>query len=379
MFTVISMHPEPIDILYCYRNRDTGRIRRSFDSLALQTDKRFNVIFIDYGSDEARSAEVKSLCAAYPFCRYVFVDSRGKIWNRADALNHGFLASQASYMFTSDIDMVFRDSFVSFLHHAATPHRAKFFAVGYLSEMTSRTLNLQQLSKAAYTRSETFALGMVLASREIITKVNGYNSFYSLWGTEDNDLEYRISQAGYTTEFVRHEVLMLHQYHQASGSDRSVLPDGWLQFMKDYHERFKATPFPFRGLSHMTETADRPAKKLFFEQGTIFDPVQARRLFIRHLLITDLLNAAPGAGKAYTFHLNELNSGSFFRLTRFLNACFRKLNIPLTVASTHREQYLSLHDVRDEIYVVLKSLDTQIQDYYLQVSEKEIKLALVKQ
>ncbi len=50
-----------ITILYPYRNRDLERIKRSLDSLVVQTDQRFKVLFVDYGSTPKQASLVKQL------------------------------------------------------------------------------------------------------------------------------------------------------------------------------------------------------------------------------------------------------------------------------------------------------------------------------
>ena len=60
-----------ITILYPYRNRDLERVKRSLDSLTLQTDQRFKVLFVDYGSTPKQAYLVKQLINNYwplPIC-----------------------------------------------------------------------------------------------------------------------------------------------------------------------------------------------------------------------------------------------------------------------------------------------------------------------
>ena len=59
-----------IDIIYCYRDRDSAHVQASLQSLAMQEDKRFKVTFIDYGSSDANSKTVNAICKHFDFCTY---------------------------------------------------------------------------------------------------------------------------------------------------------------------------------------------------------------------------------------------------------------------------------------------------------------------
>ena len=61
-----------ITILYPYRNRDIERVKRSLDSLALQTDQRFKVLFVDYGSSSKQASQVEQLIISYSFANYIY-------------------------------------------------------------------------------------------------------------------------------------------------------------------------------------------------------------------------------------------------------------------------------------------------------------------
>ena len=76
-----------LSILYPYRNRDSKRIKRSFDSLLEQTNENFEVFFIDYGSTPDLAVDIKRLCQNYPFISYQFYPTQYQPWNKSRALN----------------------------------------------------------------------------------------------------------------------------------------------------------------------------------------------------------------------------------------------------------------------------------------------------
>ncbi|MES2514083.1 MAG: glycosyltransferase family 2 protein [Bacteroidota bacterium] len=369
-----------IDIIYCYKNKDISRVKKSLDSLSIQDNKAFRVIFIDYGSDSVFAEKIENLCQQYAFCNYRYVNSLGQMWNRGDALNYGFKLSDAPYVFTSDIDMVYKNNFISYLLALKTDElSAYFFAVGYLNEKQSNLLTIRQLEKLTFTRSENYALGMMFVSKEVIERINGYNSFYAIWGIEDNDIKRRIENAGLKTGFVDKEILMLHQYHPVSNG--ANLPAGWQQYLKDYNDQFFEFNGEFNGLKQLQWPRLRPSLDVLKNNDIVFRKLHGRKLHIRHCILNDLTNHLSVKTLKYEIELSEHNYPSHSTIFKFitsLNAGFELMNVPIRLTSLFKEQYLSKKDVYDEIYFLLKSLEHAIEDYYLNDFENKITLVIVK-
>src|SRR5689334_15362901 len=142
-----------LDIIFCFRDKEVLKVKNALDSLSRQENKNFGVIFIDYGSSSRNSEEIKKLCASFPFCRYEYINSEGKMWSRADALNWGFHLSKADFVFTADVDLLFKKNFTDFVHRSMSEETAIFFSVGYLSENNSKKINLDAIEKLPYQKS----------------------------------------------------------------------------------------------------------------------------------------------------------------------------------------------------------------------------------
>jgi hypothetical protein len=369
-----------IDIIYCFKNKDVSRVKKSLDSLALQSDRAFNVIFIDYGSDESFALEIKNVCQQYEFCTYYYVNSFGQMWNRGDALNYGFKLSSAPYVFTSDIDMVYKKNFISYLLHLSKDEMmTHFFAVGYLNQKQTDGLNINRLEKLNFTRSENYALGMMFSARVVIEQINGYNSFYAIWGIEDNDIKKRIEKAGFKTGFISNEVLMLHQYHLPS--DGVSLPSGWKQYLKDYNEHFFIEQPEFNGLKELDWPRKRASLDMVKNGNLTVKKLFGRRLYIRHCILNDIVNQKIDEPIKYEIELSDYlypNNSTAFKFMRFFNTLLSSLNLPFKLESLFKEQYLDKKDVYDEIYFLLKSLENSIVDYYFNHFENKIILVIVK-
>jgi hypothetical protein len=366
-----------LDIIYCYRDRDLLRVKNSLESLSFQTSKNFRVIFVDYGSSEKFSSEIKELCGKYEFCNYTCIDTEGKMWNRGDALNYGILLSSARFVFTADVDLVFKKNFTSVLLSHQDEHLAKFFAVGYLDASATGKISQKKPEGFTFSVSEDFALGMGLFSRKMLNEVNGYNSFYALWGQEDNDLKLRLEKAGFQTYFEKN-VHLLHQYHKPA-ADSAEIPDGWVQYMKDYYQSYEHRPHSFRGLSSINIPLQRPAKKIFRSGNDFYQEINGRELFLRHTLINKI--ATTEKGKELSFLIQALptpGSSGVFKIAKHGANLLRFFGIPLRVIPFHKTQYLTVTEIKHQIYFTVKCLEGMIEDYYIMASEKSVRLIIVK-
>lgn len=364
-----------LSIIFCYRNKDVYRVKNALESLNLQDNKDFQVLFVDYGSSESSSKEIAALCKNYTFCTYLYIDSQGKFWNRAEALNYGILNCNSSWIFTADVDLVFMPGFISRLHKEKADNEAKFFCVGYLNASQTQNLDLNALHKLSHTRSQDFALGMVLTSRSVFNKVNGYNMFYAIWGMEDNDLKARMDMHGIKTDFVQ-DVLMLHQYHSPASTAEGGMPEGWIAFSKDYFSSGGA----LIGLDKLVFPPPRPARDFKTDPDFISKKISGRILFIRHQLVDAIVNSR----EKKMVLVMDLNSHKLpqntttVKLIRRLNVLFTKLGIEAHAVSNFKEQYSSAREIRNEIYFAVKSFSLQLADHYIEESEDHITLAIVK-
>jgi len=89
-----------------FQNRDLIRVKKSLDSLQNQTIQNFEVIFVNYGSYENVTAELETLLLNYSFCKYIYTETRGLLWNKCVALNIGINNSTGENIIISDIDII---------------------------------------------------------------------------------------------------------------------------------------------------------------------------------------------------------------------------------------------------------------------------------
>lgn len=200
-----------ITILYIYKNKDLQRVKRSLDSLQNQTNREFEIVFVDYGSDDFYKNALSELLAQHNNIRLIYTYTIYQPWSRPKAINIGLKHTPNEYVFVADIDMIFRNDFIEILHRIKSPDKSFFFKVGFLSEEESKK-NLSFKEYKISFESKHGAQGLSLFPVKALNDVSGLSEFIHFWGA-DNDIHNRLKNAGFDTVFYENEILMLHQWH----------------------------------------------------------------------------------------------------------------------------------------------------------------------
>lgn len=201
-----------MNIIYPYRNRDLQRVKKSLDSLALQSSSEFKVYFVDYGSFSSYSNSVKKLCSDYDFVNYSYCYTQFQPWNKSRALNSVITNLNGGYCFVADVDMIFHPEFVEKAVRLQQPEKTVYFQVGFLSPADKiGGKKFDEFSN--FRKSTSEATGLSMFPIKVLKELRGFDEFYHFWGAEDTDIHVRLKNAGYEVEYYDSEVLMLHQWH----------------------------------------------------------------------------------------------------------------------------------------------------------------------
>ena len=177
-----------ISILYAHRNRDSERIKLSFESLRKQELQNFEVIFVDYGSENKLVNELEELEREFPFVRFYHLPVAQVLWNKSKALNYGIKKSKGDFVFVADTDLVFHPKTSLFWNKIQSPDKFYLFLLGYLDKEESRELSNDYEFENLKPHRIGDVNGMILTSRESLLKVNGLDEFFHFYGAEDEDL-----------------------------------------------------------------------------------------------------------------------------------------------------------------------------------------------
>ncbi len=370
---------DEITIIYIYRNRDTDRVRRSLESLDRQDDKRFRVLFVDYGSDDPYREDVERLVSGFAFCRYVYSDTRGMPWNRSHALNTGIRLCNTPHFFTSDIDMVFDRRFVSALHASAVSDEAVFFRVYYLPEGFDAW---DRMEGRTFRRSEDFALGLALLPTAAVTGLRGYDEFFCYWGIEDNDMHRRLERSGLKTRFYDEAVLMYHQHHAPAVASAATFPEGWgafqLAYSNDRGDEVKRNTWTDWGIRY-----DRESRKAWnrLQDAAAFTALEGNGRFFAYKV--QRLFVIAGSGEAVAVRFTDTLSGRYRRsnlgrFAAFLQKTLNRLGVPVRVDTRFRPIYLTAFEARDLLMVFILSNRSAIADYAFVVEEDTLRFVIWK-
>lgn len=286
-----------LSILFAYRNRDTARIKRCLDSLLAQTYANFEVIFVNTGSDKILSKEVEKLVTSYPFARYIYTETRGLYWNKAQALNIAAKKAQADYILSTDIDMIYARNFVEALLEKAKPDKRVQVFTHWLPEHFDQWENIEELSNTFEKGDEAQVGGALLISKKVYLEIGGYDEYYRLWGLEDRDFTDRLSLYGLETLAITNETSMFHQWH------RSGFWKNMINYTLPTQHFYRKNLYYFKNKSKIIRNSNGFGCVITREQRPILDYVST--------------DEGPSHKERITFHKNpyyEYNASELIRL-----------------------------------------------------------------
>lgn len=374
-----------VTIIYCFRERELERVKRSIDSLNQQDDSDFEVIFVDYGSTSRVAQVTNELVLSYTGLdiKYIYNNTQGMPWNRAHALNTGIRFAKADFVFTADIDLIFKRKFISTLKGLNSVNKAIFFPVFLLPKKFTSWALLENYEN--FERTGNQGLGISIIPIGIIKKINGYDEFYSFWGYEDNDLFQRIRNIGVETEFHDEEVLMYHQWHPNFFDNHTRFPKGWRMFMENYFKAMlnKEIVRNRNNWGVLFNSSERPALLILNDPSSHFEDLYGEELYINFFLSQSIKKLGNGKSLSVQFKAEKymIYKSSFAtKFIDFVNSYLkRNENIPFILLSKYKEKNLSVYDVRDILVNFINLNKEHIHDYAIQLgsSGNTIKFVLI--
>ena len=193
------------------------------ESLKLQNSQNFEVIFIDYGSNRESVIELKKLLEDYSFVKYFYLPVENLLWNKSKALNYGILQSKGDFIFIADVDLIFHPEATDLLDRFKRPDVFQLFKMGYLDKEESQKLKTEYNFKDLKPSRMGDVNGMILAPKQTLIQINGFDEFFHFYGAEDEDLFARLESAGYKRE-KNEDLFFYHNWHMSfSGAENELL------------------------------------------------------------------------------------------------------------------------------------------------------------
>lgn len=201
-----------LSILFAYRNREKQRILNSLESLQNQNENDFEVVFVDYGSNDAFVSGVKKVVEGFAFASYHYIARPGLLWNKSKALNYAASKAKGEFIFVADVDICFDSNAVTTLFKLANTSSFCLCKLSYLKQEVTQP----QIGTGKFTENQIkhhgHVNGMILLSKPNFLAVEGYDEFYHFYGSEDVDLYERLKNSG-LKEYKNSETLFFHQWH----------------------------------------------------------------------------------------------------------------------------------------------------------------------
>ncbi len=377
-----------ITLVIAYRDRELTRVRNCLESLNNQTNKLFQVILVDYGSDLTNAANVQKLCKTYNFVQYIYSDTRGLPWNRARALNIGIKISSTPFTMTTDVDLIFGYQFIAKVITLVAPEIELHSSAYKLPRKFTNYKKLLREKVTGFKQRPTTALGLSqTVSTEALKEIKGFDEQYTIYGMEDIDLNHRLSCYGLQTRWMNlSENPVYHQWHAnfIHSEDRPI-PGGWIEKLKQYFETNKQRLVRNQdGWGEVVETETRQALTLYHENTACnysidLQPVGVSANTLRIIDQMDMMS--PGESLRIRFVDNQYKSFSdstVYKFIRVMNSCNRNLGIPfkLTTELDYQRNYQDGYSIRDLLLNIQH--DYPLRDFYLSFDKYKVECICIK-
>lgn len=197
-----------------YRDRDVDRIARCLNTLEKQESvDSYEVIVVDFGSNMVNADKIKKLVDGYKTCEYIYSDTQGLPWNRAQALNIGIRHAKGEYILTTDADMIFPKKMFMNIDNYLDQRSVLHLAPYYLPKSFSDWSNIEKYT--SFTIGDSAQVGgFHLAHKDVYERLGGFDENYVFWGNEDIDISHREKKLGLKMVWLNDVTRMYHQWHK---------------------------------------------------------------------------------------------------------------------------------------------------------------------
>lgn len=221
-----------ITFLCPIRNRNIDYL---LESLANQTEKDFIFMLIDYGSEDEYIAQYKKNAQKYSFVECIFIENvKEKFWNRSLIINIGLKHIKTKNIFITDADLYFEPDFFSQFKNNFKDNTFYVCVVKRLLSKKDNQLFFEQKTHQTKDTLPEMTAGICASNTSIFIEAGGYDTFFRIWGREDNEFYKTIQKNNIPIEIINFDKSPIyHLWHQLENLD---LPEGWLELIHQ-HEK----------------------------------------------------------------------------------------------------------------------------------------------
>lgn len=224
-------------------------LKKCLDSVLKQTYSLDEIVIADDGSTQSTKALIESYQSLFP-CPLIHSWQEDKGFRVARSRNKAIAQLTADYVIMIDGDMVLHKDFIkdhvtfaeknhfisgrrvklneaytaNILSNDTVPH---FFSRGVKRARENAIrfpLLAQYRAKASFDCSRVHSCNMSFWRQDLV-RVNGYNSAFIGWGSEDRELCERLFFNGIKNKHIKFSLIAYHLYHQESSKAMELAND----------------------------------------------------------------------------------------------------------------------------------------------------------
>ena len=380
-----------------YRDRDPQIARRCLDSIRVQQGASFELVFMDYGSNETHSKAMAELLKMDKRFKYYYSDTRGLIWNQGSALNLAISQVLADKIIFVDVDLMLPHNFLETVDKIFQYNQIFLYRAYYLKEdfnQYDQVFSLPERFLKTLNISGNDANSWLIIHKNIIESINKYDEFFRIWGWQDVDFIRRCEAfLGKSRHFIPMDTLkVFHQWHPRGDAG---FPKGWknksIRYLREKEKTKTNNNYHLKNCPPHQKTVqieDRPALRLS-KEGKLKSGLQFQfdspkiNAFHAFLYQWNGLKSGEYIWVKQKFEFFETNSHSkLAKLMSLINRILSKIKISYRVVdlNTYETELINIAEIRDFIfYFILTHEQSQIQDYYFEVLRQDLCFVAVKQ
>jgi glycosyltransferase involved in cell wall biosynthesis len=194
-----------ITTIFVIKNRPQDKTMNCIESLYRQNTK---IILVDYGSNEENIIWERILASRYNL-NLIEVKNDIEVFNKSRALNIGIKYSDTNYIMCGDIDNIYMPNFIEEIEKVLSPKKL----------ITCRRFNTSINGKKIKPSIRAYG-GCLVAHKDLLVKIRGFDEMFTMWGGEDDDLIDRINRSGIDTlEIQAKSTSCIHQWHKPANKE----------------------------------------------------------------------------------------------------------------------------------------------------------------
>nr|WP_299202776.1 glycosyltransferase family A protein [uncultured Brumimicrobium sp.] len=373
-----------LSIIYCFKDRELSRIKRSVESLYPQLGNNDEIVFVDYGSNTNIKGEVENYLKDFLQIEYIYVEAQGRLWNRSHALNIGVKNSTSEYVMMADIDLIFSQSFLNKLKSQFQTTDLVNYQCHYLPQKFKKydqLLNKPSKYAKCFKKSTNEGLGLMAVKKSLFEEVNGYDEYYRVWGMEDNDIIHRFKLIGKETTWLRPDSYVFHQWHPTSGiRTRENIAKGWQSQQSVYFK--EKNKLIIRSQNWGESFSKRTIASQVIAPDFEYELTEYNPIYATYFIKNKLNEHEPNQVIRFSYNntsIEELKKTNVFKLISWFNKWSKRIKFPMVLESDlyHFGDRSTIYDFRDIFHYFLLMNEKDLMDYYLSQRSQSIELTIM--